>query len=83
MAENKSSRAIVAEAERALFGPIAEAQSLLELYKGSPDPEAWCCLASSTLERLLEHFDNYHHLLLKHGRPKVSSRPIFPKHEGL
>jgi len=76
--EKSNGRALVAAAERNVFGALAEAQSLIEIYKSNVDEAAFACLSCSVLERLSEAFDEYHHQLLKHGRPKLSSRPMFP-----
>jgi len=76
--EKSNGRALVAAAERNVFGVLPEMQSLIAIYRGDPDAEAYSCLAANAMERFSDAFDEYHHLVVKHGRPKVSMRPMFP-----
>lgn len=64
----------VEAAQRAVYGPVAEAQSLLELFEtvdGVAQSEAFACLARGVMERFVEAFGEYEHQLAKHGRPSV------------
>jgi len=69
---NKPGAQLVEDAEREMYGPIAEAQSLLELY-GKTDSHAevtsWACLAEGCLQRFLRAFEEYQDLVSRHGRP--------------
>lgn len=73
MVDANSEPSPVADAEAAVFGPIADAQALLTLYKNTSFDErtdsAFACLAMSVIERFTAAFDLYHVELLRHGRP--------------
>lgn len=61
----------VMAAQRAVYGPVAEAQSLLELFEtvdGVAQSEAFACLARGVMDRFVEAFGEYEHQLAKHGR---------------
>jgi len=68
---NKVGAQLVEEAEREMYGPIGEAQSLLELY-GKADSHAevtsWAYLAEGCLQRFLRAFEEYQDLVSRHGR---------------
>lgn len=64
----------VMAAQRAVYGPVAEAQSLIELFEtveGVAQFEAFACLSRGVMERFVEAFGEYEHQLAKHGRPSV------------
>lgn len=68
MADVKSTVESVLAAEREVYGPISEAQSLMEIYRNVQDMDAFACLARGTLERFVDAFEAYHSELVKHGR---------------
>lgn len=68
---NKAGAQLVEDAEREMYGPIGEAQSLLELYgKASTENEvnSWAYLAEGCLQRFLRAFEEYQDLVSRHGR---------------
>ena len=62
----------VAEAERVMWGPTAEAQALLELYRTASCDASVSTLAVAILERYVESWQALSHLLFVHGRPALS-----------
>jgi hypothetical protein len=74
MAEIKSNVQSVTEAEKAFYGPLAEAQSLISLYQNLEDDSPYSCLARSVLERLCDCWDKLHSELLNHGYVRVEDR---------
>lgn len=68
MAEDKSNREAVEKAERDMYGPMAEAHSLISLYVHTEDMESWSVVAHGCLERFARAFEEYQHLVSKHGR---------------
>lgn len=76
MADTKFIPEAVVETQRLVYGPVAEAQALIELYRTANDGESIATLALSILERLLEAFHNYEHQLAIAGRP--SAEECFP-----
>lgn len=68
MADIESTAASVLEAERAVYGPIAEGHALIALFANATDMDAFGTLARNTIERFIEAFDAYHMELVTHGR---------------
>lgn len=62
------------EAERALFGPIGEAQSFADIYANYPSSDPLLHLAAGILSRLVDQWDVYHGQLLNHGCPALDQR---------
>jgi hypothetical protein len=67
MAKQESS---VDLAERGMWKAASEAQSLIELWRTAQDDDAVATLAIGILERFSASWDNFHHELVVHGRPK-------------
>lgn len=63
----------VAEAQRVMWGPTAEAQALLELYRTASCDASVSTLAVGILERYVEAWQALSSLLLFHGCPASSS----------
>lgn len=58
-------------AEKAMWGPTAEAQALIELSRVTGDDASVSVLAMSILERYVEAWEALSSELLKHGRPPL------------
>lgn len=54
---------------RQIYGPVAEAQSLIGLYRTCEDNESWACLARGVLERLCDAIEAVNDAERVHGRP--------------
>lgn len=85
MADVKFNAQAVEQAERDMYGPVGEAQALLELYRSMPGDHAadasWSLLAHGALERFLQAFEHYQGLVSLHGRPATflpDSKPAIP-----
>lgn len=75
MVDSYSVPPTVAEAERQLYGPLAEAHALIEIYRRADGvDESVVCLAIATLQRIVDCFDTYHTEMLRHGRPSLPDR---------
>lgn len=59
---------------REIYGPVAEAQSLIELYRTLDDEVSWACLARGVLARLCEAVENVSTLENRHGRLSLDER---------
>ena len=69
---NQAGAQLVEDAEREMYGPIGDAQSLLELYgitNSHAEVTSWAHLAEGCLQRFLRAFEEYQHLVSRHGRP--------------
>lgn len=64
----------VEEAEKAMWGPTAEAQALLELYRTASCDASVSILAMAILERYVEAWQALSSELMAHGRP-----PLLPQ----
>ena len=76
MTGQASSVEAVLAAERGVYGPVAEAQSLMELYRTIEGPaaeSAFACLSSGVLERLVDAFEAYQSMVSRHGRPSTQA----------
>lgn len=74
MAEIESTYASVFEAERKVYGPISEAQSLLSMYSQCSDDTSAAILATAILERFIDAFEDYQTELRTHGHPGSAER---------
>jgi hypothetical protein len=74
MADVKSIPEAVDAAEKEMWGDVAQAQSLVALYRDLNDGSPYACLASSVMERLCDSIEAYHGELLRHGVPPLSER---------
>lgn len=74
MADVKSIPDAVAAAEKSMYGEMAQAQALVEMYKVLNDDSAYACVASCVLDRLCNAVDQYHTELLRHGVPSLDER---------
>jgi len=85
MADVKSNAQAVQQAERDMYGPVGEAQALLELYRSMPGDHAadasWSLLAHGALERFVQAFEHYQGLISLHGRPATSVPALKPATE--
>ena len=59
-----------------MWGPTAEAQALLEIYRQAADDTSVATLAVGILERYVEAWQNLSCELIKHGRPAHSQRGV-------
>jgi len=59
----------VEAAEKAMWGPTAEAQALIELYRTATCDASVSTLAISILERYVDHWEAFSLELMRHGRP--------------
>ncbi len=67
----------VKEAETAMWGPTAEAQALVDLYRAADcDNESVAILAVGILERYVQAWQALYHEVVKHGRPAFSERGV-------
>ena len=64
----------VEEAEKAMWGPTAEAQALIELYRTASCDSSVSTLAMSILERYVACWQALSSELMHHGRP-----PLMPQ----
>lgn len=64
----------VEAAEKAMWGPLAEGQSVIDLSRTASDDASIACLAISVLERLTDAWGTLHTELLRHGYPALDSR---------
>lgn len=67
----------VEAAERAMWGPTAEAQALIELYRTASCGASVATLAVGILERYVAAWDTFSIELARHGRPS-----LLQQHEG-
>ena len=81
MADVKSNAQAVQQAERDMQGPMAEAASLVSLYRYTEDVDSWSVLAHGCLERFVKAVEEYEHLVIKHGRPANSVPAMKPATE--
>lgn len=65
----------VEEAEKAMWGPTAEAQALLELYRTASCDASVSILAVGILERYVESWQALSSELMTHGRPSLLPQP--------
>lgn len=73
----KAGAQLVKDAEREICGPIADAESLLELYgktESHAEVVSWAHLAHGCLKRFLLAFEDYQHLVSIHGYPASTRR---------
>lgn len=64
----------VEAAERAMWGPMAEGQSLIDLARTSSDDASIACLATSIIERFMARYEALHTELVRHGYPAPRSQ---------
>lgn len=64
----------VEAAEKAMWGPTAEAQALLQLYRTASCDESIATLAISILERYVGAWGTLNTELLRHGYPSLADR---------
>lgn len=68
----------VEEAQRAMWGSTAEAQSLIELSRTASDDASLACLAVAILGRYVAAWDTLSIELLRHGCPSLEQRGVQP-----